>query len=715
VKPPVPPSVRQWDSLDVNSSTTLWKVDNKANMNLLSFYEQDCPFREQHVTVAGLDPAVPDEPAFAKTSPIPEQRRPEATTPPGLPQTHFTVPDEATSDRENEDHDASGTRKQQRRAKPSSLANARLLLAFMASGLLTVGVVFAIDAPGATALSVTTSGLSFLLYTVSGLIASSLRPDNRIGMLMVVTGLSMWLADLANAPQDPLALLGAIASSLPLALAVHLLLAFPSGVVPSGIARWTVGVGYFVSIVLQVPRYLCGSNRFSLFPAFSDDAVQTVHQIQSAVGIGSVVATAVILAVASLRTSTRQRKLLGPLVWYRIAVPLLIGLTSIGVTSTTAGSLANQEFEITQDIVLASLPVVFLFGLLRGSFGRAGEVRDMVVQLGAATPTSGDLSAAVAAALGDPLATVLYRRGDDYVSESGAGVGEPHPISDRRLIHPVRYNGAVVGAIAYDGTMLSKNTGLEEIGRITAMCIEQRRLAAEQQQILADLDLREEALRQSRRRLVQAADTERRRIARDLHDGAQQHLVVLGLDARQLSRRTGDPEIAAGIASVADGLTDLNSEIRRLVAGIMPDSLMQGGLVAAIRTLAERMPVPTRVRIDGIPERLPTASESTAYFTVAEALTNAAKHARATSVEIDVEHAADRLVVEVIDDGVGQADPAHGSGLTGLADRIGALGGTFDIRSGVGRGTRIRAEIPAAPRPVPVDARNGDGTEHTEQ
>ncbi|QNK82113.1 sensor histidine kinase [Nakamurella sp. PAMC28650] len=569
----------------------------------------------------------------------------------------------------------------------------RAVMVLFSFGLAMVGITLALATPSIAGVNVVVSALSYLLYLTSGLVALWLRPNNRLGLLLLLDGFSLWLSDLSRLHQPFLQLIGSITHSLPLALTVHLLLAFPTGVVPGRVARWVVGVGYFVSTVLEVPKYLIGAGRFSIFPRVPHFVVGLTSWIQSAIGVSSVVATAVIVVIASAHAGSEQRSVLGPLRWYRIVCPLLIGVTAIGLTAARGTTLAAW-LSTGQATILLLLPVVFLFGLLRGSFGRATDVRDMVVRIGQATPTSGDLTASVASALGDPHAIVLYRRGAAYIDEWGAILAEPRPAADRRLLHPVRYDGVLVGAIVYDGTMLARNAGVDVIGSLVAMSIEKQRIADEQQLTLAHLRVREEALRNSRLRLVQAADTERRRIARDLHDGAQQHLVVLGMTARKLSRRIPDQEIARCINSLADGLTDLNAEFRRMVAGIMPESLMQGGLAAAIDGLAERMPVPTRVQISGIPDGLPAESESTVYFTVAEALANAVKHAQAQSIEVTVEHVSGNLITTITDDGIGFADPSRGTGLTGLADRIGALGGTISIRSDAGQGTRLRAEVP---------------------
>ena len=215
---------------------------------------------------------------------------------------------------------------------------------------------------------------------------------------------------------------------------------------------------------------------------------------------------------------------------------------------------------------------------------------------------------------------------------------------------------------------------------------------------MADLQAREGELRGSRRRLLQAEDLERRRIARDLHDGAQQHLVALGLHSRQISRSTTDPDAARAAKEVADGLVDVLAEFRSLISGIMPAPLVERGLLPAIDLLARRMPMPTRVVVRGMPQRLPQEAESTLYFMVSEALTNVIKHASAGSVDVTLEMVgtpeARRVAVTVADDGTGGADLSGGTGLQGLADRIATLGGTLWVEPANGCGSSVRAEIP---------------------
>jgi signal transduction histidine kinase len=200
--------------------------------------------------------------------------------------------------------------------------------------------------------------------------------------------------------------------------------------------------------------------------------------------------------------------------------------------------------------------------------------------------------------------------------------------------------------------------------------------------------------------MVEAADEERRKVERNIHDGAQQRLVTLSLALRMAQDRLGDeadPAVAVTIRDAADELSVAVSELRELARGIHPAILTEEGLGPALGSLAERSPVRVTVS-NAVDRRLPPAVEATAYFTVSEALTNVAKYAGASTVSVSVDLDEDRLIVEVTDDGVGGADISRGSGLRGLTDRLAALGGGLSVESEPGRGTTVRATIPGDPR-----------------
>jgi signal transduction histidine kinase len=248
--------------------------------------------------------------------------------------------------------------------------------------------------------------------------------------------------------------------------------------------------------------------------------------------------------------------------------------------------------------------------------------------------------------------------------------------------------------------------GGDLLGAITVVMPPQEPMTATTERLLVDLSaqaglvLRNVALvdelQRSRQRLVTSQDEARRRLERDLHDGAQQRLVTLSMDLRMARARadaSGDVELSARLDGAEQELAQSLAELRELARGIHPAILTQTGLGGALRSLAERSAVPAEVR--SVPgRRFSPEVEATAYFFVSEALANVAKHAQASSVWVAAEDGGERLTIEVGDDGVGGAAMNGGSGLRGLADRVEAVGGRIDVLSDPGAGTTLRAEIP---------------------
>jgi signal transduction histidine kinase len=575
------------------------------------------------------------------------------------------------------------------------------LIGGLFGALLVVGGALALDVPDPRPDQVLPVLVTAALYLAAGLVAWSRRPHNRIGLLLLLTGLSIWLTALESAPTPFLAATALVAGTLPLALTLHLILAYPSGRVEGRLARVLVGSTYLASTLLQLPAVLVGNGPAAVWnPASAETIGRWAGWVQTVVGVSSVLAAAALVTFRAFQADPLERHRLGPMVWYRVLLPLLIAVGAL------AGRLPDErlaaDLGLLQLLAVLGLPVVFLVGLLLGSFGRAAEVDELVTRIGATTPRPGELSAAVALALGDPEAVVVYARSDvgtdGYVDEAG------RPVPDRpargRRIQPVSYNGRTVGGILHREDLDADDAAMEVLGGVVAMGIDAQRLAAQQLALLADLHEREADLQASRLRLLQAEDTERRRISRDLHDGAQQHIVLLGLNARRLSRSATDPDVASAAAGIADGMTGLLTEFRDLVAGIMPAALLDRGLVPAVELLAGRMPLPTTVETEALPDRLPAEVESTLYFAVSEALTNVVKHAGASTVRVRFARLTDedrpRLRVTVADDGSGGADPEAGSGLRGLEDRVGALGGTLTVGPAPGGGTVVGLEVPCA-------------------
>ena len=223
------------------------------------------------------------------------------------------------------------------------------------------------------------------------------------------------------------------------------------------------------------------------------------------------------------------------------------------------------------------------------------------------------------------------------------------------------------------------------------------RLAIENARLQVQLRAQLDEVRQSRARLVEAADAERRRLERDLHDGAQQQLVTLLLSlqlAKAEALQGSDPNVAHLLDGTIGSLRQALDEIRSLARGIHPTVLVAGGLGPAIRSLAERCPIP--VEVTGDLDRLEPRLEAALYFVAAEAITNAVKHSRGQRIRVELDRRCGWASVHVSDDGVGGADLSRGSGLIGLTDRMAAVGGRLSVQSNRLQGTTLHAEVPCA-------------------
>jgi signal transduction histidine kinase len=260
---------------------------------------------------------------------------------------------------------------------------------------------------------------------------------------------------------------------------------------------------------------------------------------------------------------------------------------------------------------------------------------------------------------------------------------------DTRGRWPIRHGGTTLGTIVGPSDLAERGTLLSTLLDASSVAVEIARLRVELRRQLEEVEA-------SRSRIVAAADDERRRIERDLHDGAQQRLVSIGRTLRHAQHALGSttaPEVTRMIDDAVAEITVAIDELRQLAGGLRPAQL-DAGLGPALRELAGRAPLP--VEVDTTADRFPADVETAAYFCACEGLTNAVKHARATKVRLSAARSRGRLVVSVVDDGIGGAAAHNGTGLTGLSDRVAAQGGTLTISSDSGRGTTLVAEFPCA-------------------
>ena len=308
---------------------------------------------------------------------------------------------------------------------------------------------------------------------------------------------------------------------------------------------------------------------------------------------------------------------------------------------------------------------------------------DLIERLSGTIPTGG-LRDAMADVLHDPHLRLAFPLGGGWVDEAGAQVSAPEQTTSSGSSR-IELDGRTLAVIGHDPAIDERL--IAAVGAATAMTLENARLHAE---VRAQL----EEVRASRARIVGSADAERRRIERDLHDGAQQRLLTLSFRLRAAIKRSADvdPALHEDLAEADDELRHAIEELRNLARGIHPTILTDEGLGPALGSLVDRAPMP--VQLTSVPDRrLPSPIEAAAYFVVAEALTNAARHA-GTSAEVSASLSDGNLIVRVSDEGPGGADGRLGSGLRGLADRVEAVDGRLTIDSPAGQGTRVIAEFP---------------------
>ncbi|HEX2102813.1 MAG TPA: sensor histidine kinase [Solirubrobacteraceae bacterium] len=577
----------------------------------------------------------------------------------------------------------------------------RALLALFAVGVLFAGLAVALtltsdhdDQKAVTAILGPVIGLSFI---GTGVFAWWRRPLNRFGLLMCAVGFAWFLASLAESNDPTFFTIGAYLSPLYVVLVIHMVLAFPTGRLETPAARAIAIAGYVVGLLVTLPFFLLGGEidagenaPDNAFEVLHEPGIAQVFLTLTLLGAVAVAAATVAVLLRKRRVATPpQRRAQAPMLWIGLTVMTALGLSFL---ADAAGlpEVVVLIFSYTAFVAFAILPFAFLTGLVRTRYSRAGAVGGLVERLNE-PDTRVSLREALADALGDPTLQLVYWRpsAGHYVTYEGHRAAPPGPDSGRAVAQ-VERDGKRVGAIVHDAALRDDPTLLRAAAAAAALQLENERLEAE-------LRARVEELQSSRARLVEVSMFERRRLERDLHDGAQQRLVALSLQLG-LARRKVEQDPFTGARLLDEARVELEralEELRELARGIHPAVLTDRGLEPAVQALAARAPVP--VDVEAMPtDRLPAAVEAAAYFVVAESLTNVAKYAQAERASVRVGREDGFAVVEVSDDGVGGADPAGGSGLRGLTDRLAALDGRLEVHSPPGGGTVVRANIPCS-------------------
>jgi signal transduction histidine kinase len=491
---------------------------------------------------------------------------------------------------------------------------------------------------------VVADGVVGLVLVTCGVVAWERRAVSRVGPLMALAGFA-WFA--GNFGQGALYL-----HRGPL---VHLHISYPTGRLRRRLAQATVAAAYIDAAIEPIAR---------------NDVVTII--------LAALVATAA--ADVFLRASGTARRAGIPALAAALAFACVLGL---GAVQRLAGWDADREVLWAYDIVIACLAVVLLVDLLRGRWAEA-VVADLVVDLGKRADTR-TLRDELGRALGDRSLVLGYWLPEEgrYVDDAGRPVELPEPGAGR-AVTPIAHDGEPVAMLVHDASVLEEPTLVDAVASAARLAVSNARLQAQVRARVLELAA-------SRRRIVEAADAQRRRLERELRDGAERRLAFVAGLIEEARADAGGPAEAM-LTDVHEEVRGARAELHDFAQGIHPSALTEGGLAAALPALTIRAGLPVELAV--AVGRLAPTVEAAVYFLCSEALANAAKYADAARMTIDVAESNGLVLVAIADDGVGGANPARGSGLRGLADRVEALGGQLSVRSPMGGGTRMNATIP---------------------
>ena len=528
-----------------------------------------------------------------------------------------------------------------------------------------------------------------------GVIAAARWPGSRVGLLMIAVALA-WFARTVGALDARWAFeVAVLGGAVYLALLGHLVVTYPSGRLESRAQVVVVTAGYLCTVpTAALARWVlpddqaCPTCRFNLVVGGDPGTVSTADRILLMVVVITSTAALALVALRWRAATPASRRSIEPALWGAMGILAVLVAQRLGVVAHVSDSVATVlSWALTGALML--WPIGLVVGLARARLDRSA-VADLVVELGGRMPP-GSIRDALARALHDPSLQVAFWLPDKrvFVDEAGRQVADPAE-TETSSVTVLARDGEPVAALTHDPS-LSADPGLvSAVAAAAGLAVENERLHAQVQAHLVET-------RASRTRLVAAADAERRRVERNLHDGAQQRMLNL-----MLSLRTAQADLARGAYQGADDALEVAAgqlghaltELRDLARGIHPAVLTDSGLGPAVRALAQHSSVPVLVRDDLHSERLAPAIEVTAYFIVSEALANVAKHSAATEATVTLARHHGHLIVDVADDGVGSASTAGGTGLRGLQDRVDAYAGSLRIDSVAGQGTRLTAELP---------------------
>ena len=590
----------------------------------------------------------------------------------------------------------SSTRRPSRLLPAATFGVSSLVAAF---ALATSGA--ASDAPGRLALHLTVVAAPI----ATGLVALRSRRSERFGRLLIATGLIWSLTILAEAGGSVAYSTGRVAVWLIFPVLIYVMLAFPQGRLAGGPERLlfravlALVVSLYVGSALVVedyPRYSpwascdtdCPPNAFQVTaeePAFVDAVLAPLRDVLAVLLLSAVTVT---LARRTLSASRLRAVTVAPVLLVSIVALLL--LTAFIVARRAGEGDTAEAIGLAWALTLPAISVAFTVGLLQRRLLIGNVLSGLSLAL-AASPSPREVAAALRSSLGGPAVDVLVRDPDAGVWRRGDGTPvEPAAHAGDRVVRGVSNHGGPVAALVLREEIESDDELIDAVVSLTESALREASLKAELEASLEELE-------DSRKRIATAADAERRRIERDLHDGAQQRLIALRMRLALAEDLLSDDPGAApdALQGLGDAVDQTLDEIRALARGIYPPVLADRGLPDALRSAGARSPLPVTIEAAGVTRQAPDV-ESAVYFTCLEALQNAVKHAVGASGVRVVLHQNHILRFEVADDGAGfdTTDPGVGNGFQNMRDRVESLGGTITVASRPGLGTVVSGTLP---------------------
>lgn len=537
-----------------------------------------------------------------------------------------------------------------------------------------------------------------LMFVLAGFIAWERRPDVPYGALLVVASFLWFVGSYAPTGWMPFSWLGFTFERFYDIVLAAIVLTFPGvGLQPAArIALAGLSLGF---VARSVSRIVVGCDCTENPIALLENSVlfENAQVATSALIAAAALMVAVLALLRLFQAAPSARAVLWPVAIGGIVAALVAAWDAIDLIAfvqTNAGLVrlpAPMDEVVSWTIIalVALVPIGYMVGVLRLRL-RRGALASLAIQLDS-RPSPSDLQSALREALRDPTAELLVwdREKSSWVDAARQPVALPVETTIQSVTE-LSHDGEPYAAILHDHS-------LREDPDLMAATIALLRLALDNERLAEQVQRQLDQVRSSRARLVAASEAERRRIERDLHDGAQQRLIAVALalqEARaEAAKHPGGPAFLDRLDNTSAELVAAIEELRELARGIHPAVLTEDGLRVAVTSLARRASLPVKVDVS-VDTRLPAPIETTAYYVVAEGLTNITRHARARSAAITIQKSNGHLAIDISDDGQGGADAHRGTGSRGLTDRVESLAGTLTINSSPDRGTHLQARIP---------------------